>query len=236
MKALKNRLSQLLRNNADKGAGIRAEGNTLYLYDVIGDWGVPAAGFAKALAAMTADVVHLRINSPGGDVMDGRAMATAIAQYPGKVISHIDGLAASAATYVAIAASEVEISEGAFFMIHNAWAVAIGNKASMTEMAALLDKVDGTIIADYKRKTGKDEAQIVSWMGAETWFTAQEAVDHGFVDRIVPAAKSGGDAKAWNLGAYKNAPAALTAPPANEPDFAEIAASNERRLRLLESA
>lgn len=235
MKALKNRLAALLRNNAEKGTGIRAEGNTIYLYDVIGDWGVPADAFAKALAAMSGEV-HLRINSPGGDVMDGRAMATAIAGYQGKVIAHIDGLAASAATYVALAASEVEISEGAFFMIHNAWSVAIGNKASMREMAELLDKVDGTIVADYRRKTGKDEAQIVSWMEAETWFTAEEAKQHGFVDRIVPAAKTGKDAATWNLAAYENAPAALTAPPANEPDFAEIAASNERRLRLLEAA
>ncbi len=236
MTALKNRLSQLLRNNAEKGTGIRAEGDTLYLYDVIGDWGVSAESFAKALRAMSAEVVHLRIDSPGGDVMAGRAMATAIAQYPGKVIAHIDGLCASAATYVALAASEVEISEGGFFMIHNAWSVAIGNKADLREMADLLEKVDGTIVADYVRKTGKDEAQIVAWMEAETWFTAQEAKDLAFVDRVVPSAKAGNDAKAWNLAAYANAPAALTTPPANEPDFAEIAASNERRLRLLEAA
>jgi len=236
MKALKSCLSALLRNNAEEGTGIRAEGDTIYLYDVIGDWGVSADAFAKSLAAMTVEVVHLRINSPGGDVMAGRAMATAIAQYKGKVIAHIDGLCASAATYVALAASEVEISEGAFFMIHNAWSFAIGNKADMKEMAALLEKIDATIVADYRRKTGKDEKQIVTWMEAETWFTAEEAKEHGFVDRIVPAAKTSKDSKPWNLAAYENAPAALTAPPANEPDFAEIAASNERRLRLLEAA
>jgi ATP-dependent Clp protease protease subunit len=110
---------------------VKAEGDeaTILLYDVIDPWwGVAAKDFIAALAGDHAPTIHLRINSPGGDVFEARAMATAIRQHKSNVIAHIDGVAASAATYIAvIAAKEVEMSDGAFFMIHQAWALAMGN-------------------------------------------------------------------------------------------------------------
>jgi ATP-dependent Clp protease, protease subunit len=233
MTRLQNLIKQALQNTAAGNGGFRAEGDTLYLYDVIGDWGVTAESFVKALQGMSAETVHIRIDSPGGDVFAGRAMATAIAQYKGKVIVHIDGWAASAATYVAIAADEVEITEGGFFMIHNAWTMVIGNKQDLIDMAAIMEKIDASIIADYVRKTGKTEAQVVEWMNAETWFSAQEAMDNGFVDRIFESGKGKTKSnRGWNPAAYKNAPAALTAQP--EQDFETIAANNKRRLQLVE--
>lgn len=174
----------------------------------------------------------LRINSPGGDVFEGRAMATAIANHKGKVTAYIDGLAASAATYVALAAAEVVMAPGSFFMIHNAWTLAMGNADELDETSALLRKVDDSIVADYRRKTGAEDAQLREWMKAETWFTADEAKEHGFVDRLGEAGTSAKAGNHWNLAAYNNAPAALLNGSTAEPQYDRARA--ERRLSLLE--
>src|SRR5690554_5973223 len=166
---------------------------TIWLYDVIGDemWGgVSAKTFVKDLAAVTAPTIHLRINSPGGDVFDARAMVTALRQHPARVIAHIDGLAASAASYIALAADEVSMSDGAFLMIHNAWGVVIGNRHDLLEMALTLEKIDKSIIQDYEHRTGQPTRVLQDWMDKETWFTAQEALDAGFTDRIDPTESS----------------------------------------------
>lgn len=245
------KLMQLLRDNAAQDRKplnlVRAEGDaseaTLYLYDVIDAyWGISAQMVAQAIAGLGKDVtLHLRINSPGGDVFEAEAMATAIRQHPGKTVAHIDGLAASAATRVASAAQEVEISEGSFYMIHNAWTIALGDKRDMTAAAALLDKVDGTIVADYAKRTGETPEQIAAWMNDETWFTAQEAVDHKFADRVASddAGKaSNATPRKFNLAAFDKTPKALLEPPkpAPAPDIAAQRAHNERRLRLLQVA
>lgn len=239
------KLLQLARDNASGSKPLRAEANdgeqTIYLHGVIGGWwgDIDATEFAKALSAITADTIHLRINSPGGDVFDARAMMTAIRQHSAKVVAHVDGLAASAATDVCMACDEVEISQGAFFMIHNAWTVAIGNKADMRETADLLEKVDGAITADYVARSGQSADQVRNWMDAETWFSADEALEHGFVDRVVDAAaKKPTTANAWNLAAYQNAPKALTEPKSPVVDDAQVKALRndlERRFSLIEA-
>lgn len=235
------RLLQLLRDNAQRPPqGLRmeqaAEGDaaTLYLYDIIDPWwGVSAAEVVKQLAGLAGQAVNLRINSPGGDVFEARAMAAAIAQH-GNVTAWVDGIAASAATYVATAAKEVRAADGAFWMIHQAWALAYGNKDDLIDLADLLDKVDGTIVQDYARKTGKSAEQLAAWMQAETWFTAAEAQAAGFVDQIVAggAEDKTAQAGAWNLSAFEHAPAALLQPA--EPDPEPYRARAERRLRLLQ--
>lgn len=215
-----NRLQQLLRDNAHtprryacQVSADAAEGaTTIWLYDVIGAnaWGgVDAARFVQDVATISAPVIHLRINSPGGDVFDARAMATALREHPARIVAHIDGLAASAASYVALAADEVEISDGAFLMIHNAWGVVLGNRHDLLEMALTLERVDASIAADYQRKSGQDLATVQGWMDAETWFAAQEALAVGLVDRIAaPGAMSASAApqQRWNLSAYRDAP------------------------------
>lgn len=179
---------------------------TVYLYDVIDAYyGVNAEAFVKAFNAITAPTIHLRINSPGGDVFDGRAIATAIAQHPSDVIAHVDGLAASAASYVAIAADSVEMAPGAFMMIHKAWTLAFGNSEDLLSTAALLEKIDASLAADYSKKTGKSQAQIEQWMSAETWFTAQEAVDNGFADTVAADDPEGVE-NAWDLSVFAHAP------------------------------
>jgi ATP-dependent Clp protease protease subunit len=160
----------------------------VYIYGDIGaSWygdGVEAKQFAEELAAIDAKTLRVRINSGGGSVFEGVAIASAIRRHPARTVSHVDGLAASAASFIALAADEVRMSKGAFFMIHNARAVAIGESRDMRETADVLDKITGSIRDAYVDKTGKPAEEITAWMDAETWFTAEEAKDAGFVDAI----------------------------------------------------
>lgn len=214
---------------------------TMFLYDVIDPyWGVSAIDFSKELMNHKGKNVHLRINSPGGDVFEAEAMATMIKTH-GKVTAHIDGYAASAATRIASAAQKVLIAEQGFYMIHNSWTLAYGNKHELQKTADLLDKVDSTIIADYAKKTGKSNDEIVAWMDAETWFTASEAKEHGFVDDIFTAESTSNATKSknWNLSAFENVPKALAEQPKNDDlDLLEASklhvAANARKLQLLE--
>jgi ATP-dependent protease ClpP protease subunit len=196
---------------------------SLYIYDVIDTyWGVSAQSVIDAIArAGDATTLNVYINSPGGDVFEGRAIMAAISRFSGKTVAHIDSLCASAATSIALACNEVEMSEGAFFMIHNASGLAWGDKTAMRETADLLEKIEGSIVGDYTAKTGKSADQIVAWMDAETWFSAAEALDNGFIDRITAApAKAAKAGNTWNLAAFAKAPAALAAPA--EPEAAPV--------------
>lgn len=248
-----NKLLQLLQANARQRADgtpvVRLETASdteahVYVYDVIDAWwGASAAALIEALAAAGDRHVHLHINSPGGDVFEARAMGAAIVAHAGKVTSHIDGLAASAATYLALAANEVRMTDGGLFMVHNSWTLAWGNKDELRATADLLEKVDGSIAADYARKTKKPTDQVVAWMNDETWFTAAEAKDAGFVDAIDANTKrDDGEASAqasaarWDLSAYAKAP--RLAPPQRDDSAltAKVAAqlqANRNRLRLL---
>ena len=239
------KLLQLAKSNAGKSKPVRAESDgkeaTIYLHGVIGGWwgDIDETMFAQAMAGIDADVIHLRIDSPGGDVFAARSMMTAISQHRAMVIAHVDGLAASAATGICMACDEVEITQGAGFMIHNAWTIAIGNKADMTKTADLLGKIDTGLAGDYTRRTGKDEAQIVQWMDEETWFTADEAKEHGFADRVVEVVSKKKAGNKWDLSAYSNTPAALLRPENSADDGEDITAHQSalsRRLALLERA
>lgn len=214
------KILQLYRDNAGRekrpvNVVRNASEASLYIYDVIDAyWGVSAVNVIDAVAqAGDAEVLHVYINSPGGDVFEGRAIMAALSRFQGKTIAHVDSLCASAATGIALACNEVEMSDGAFFMIHNASCMAWGDKSDLRETADLLQKVEGSIVADYVAKTGKPEADIVAWMDDETWFTAAEALEHGFIDRIAQApADKAKASNVWNLSAFAKAPSNIAAP------------------------
>lgn len=242
-------LLKLLAQNRGRGqfrAEAGADEATLYLYDaIVGDdltaeyWGgVSPQAFVKQLAAIDAPVIHLRINSPGGDVFAARAMEQAIREHKSNVIAHIDGYAASAASYLALAADEVHIAQGGFFMIHKAWTMAWGNSDDLISMADLLDKIDESLVATYASETGQTVDQLRAWMAAETWFTADESVQYGFADQIAAAAPKA--SAAWDLSAYANAPKAAAAPPAprvQKPQFSATHTDHlRRRLAMVERA
>ena len=251
MNPIKNRLIRLLALSSATQREYKieaaAEGNeaTIYLYDVIGyDWwsggGVTAKQFAKDLVGLGNKTLHLRVNSPGGDVFEGRAMVAALQSYPGKVIAHIDGLAASAASFLVMHADEIEMTDGSFMMIHNGWTCVCGDRNDMTSTVGLLEKIDSSIADDYHKKSGLDVATFAEWMNAETWFTATEAVEHGLADRIAGDQKEAkAKARAWNMAAYDKPPAALIAEPVEEPAPVEIEneidhdAAHAHRMRSL---
>jgi len=187
---------------------------TVYLYDVIVSsaleaeyWGgVAAEQFVRDFVAIDAATIHLRINSPGGDVFAARAMEQAIVNSKANVIAHIDGYAASAASFVALAADEVEISEGGFIMVHKSWALAMGNADDLRELAGVLDQIDATLVASYQKRTGMKAEDVMQLLADETWIGAQEAVDLKFADRVA-AAPDAKDRVDWNVSALTRSPA-----------------------------
>ncbi len=167
-----------------------------------------------------------------------RAIVAALRGSGAKVIAHVDGLAASAVTFIAVNCHEIRMADGAFFMIHQAGTGAWGNAADLRETADLLDKVDNTIVADYVRKTGQDEQQVRAWMAAETWFTAEEAKAAGLIDAIVTGQSV--DNSAWDFSGCRNAPQALMSAPIRNEVVPEVAAppdgaeQRERARRVLD--
>jgi ATP-dependent protease ClpP protease subunit len=162
----------------------------IWVYGVIGmDWfgdGVTAKTFADDLKKLgKVQTIDLRINSDGGVVTDARAMYNLLVEHPAKVIAHIDGIAASAASFLAMAGEQILIAEGGFVMIHNARGVTIGEAEDHDRMAGVLRQVNQTIVDTYVARTNQDAKQIKKWMDAETWFTGKEAVANGFADKMV---------------------------------------------------
>jgi ATP-dependent protease ClpP protease subunit len=168
-----------------------ADGVTdLMIYDEIGFFGVTAKEFNTALAQINTPNVRVRVNSPGGDVFEGLAIYSALKEHPARITCQVDGIAASAASFIALAADEVVMAENALMMVHNAWGLSIGNKADMLETATILEKIDAQLADIYAKKTGKPVAEIAAMMDGEgkadgTWFTAQEALDYGLVDSLM---------------------------------------------------
>lgn len=227
--------NRLLADNIGRGLFLTenaADEATIYLYDVIvndSSWGgISAIDFVRELAAAQVGTIHLRINSPGGEVFAAQAMAQAVKEHPAKVVAHIDGLAASSASWLALSADEVHIASGGMIMIHQAMTYAVGNAKDMHATAAMLEKIDRVLVDLYVEATGQTEERIAEWMAAETWFSAQEAVDAGFASSIATAEAK--NLKAWNLSSYANAPplgeSDKKSPDSHSPD-------NAHRHRLL---
>lgn len=206
---------------------------TVYVYDVIDDWwGIDAESFVREVNDLNVQTLNVRINSPGGDVFTARAMQTALQQHTADVVVHIDGLAASAATFLAMAANEVRISSGAFFMIHKGWSFFMGNADDLRTQATLLDAIDAGIAADYVNRSGLNEEQVLAMMSEETWMSAQQAVDHGFADQIAHVITDDTiEDRTFDLSAYEHPPEAYLTP--ETPNPSALRAHLERRLALI---
>jgi ATP-dependent Clp endopeptidase proteolytic subunit ClpP len=161
--------------------------NTLYIYDIIGEGffesGVTAKSVRDELAKMNkSERLTVRINSPGGSVFDGVAIRAQLEQWATGVDVKVDGIAASAASYIATAGDNVSMAEGAMLMVHDPWTMAIGNAAEMQKAAATLDKVAESMVGAYARKSGKSNEQIRQTMKDETWLSADEAIAYGLAN------------------------------------------------------
>jgi ATP-dependent Clp endopeptidase proteolytic subunit ClpP len=179
------------KNSSDKSGEIE-----LSIYDEIGAFGIGAKEFIAELREYKGQHVHVRINSPGGEIIDGSAIANALNRHEGGVTVHIDGLAASMASYIAMSGKPTYMSENALLMIHNPWTLAAGEAEDLRKQADLLDTMKSTLVRGYQRKSGMPAEEISRLMDEETWLTALEATALGFVDAIedgIPAAASAKD-------------------------------------------
>ncbi|PTA87462.1 peptidase S14 [Kosakonia sp. H7A] len=174
--------------------GIRAASsndNTISIFDVIGKdfWGdgVSASRIAGALRSMNGADVTVNINSPGGDMFEGLAIYNLLREYEGKVTVKVLGLAASAASIIAMAGDEVQIGRGAFLMIHNCWVVAMGNRHDLEKIATEMAPFDKAMADIYSARSGLKAVDIESMMDGETYIGGSEAVDKGFADSLLSA-------------------------------------------------
>lgn len=166
-----------------------APGRTLFLSGVIAEesWfddEVTPALFKEELAAGSGDVT-VWINSPGGDCVAAAQIYNMLMDYPGEVTVKIDGLAASAASVIAMAGSRVLVSPVSMLMIHNPATFAAGDSDEMRRCIQMLDEVKESIVNAYEIKTGLSRAKISRLMDAETWMDARSAVEYGFADAII---------------------------------------------------
>ena len=175
------------KRNGWFGLAVSEDGSeaTINIYDVIG-WDVSARSFQQELSAIGGvDTIHLHINSPGGDVIDGNAIYNALVAHPAKVIATIDGWAASMGSIIAMAADEIRMPANTWMMIHNPWSMAAGEKEDLRRMADVLESMESHAVRAYMRHTDKSEDEIRAMMDAETWMDGEQAVEMGFADVLL---------------------------------------------------
>lgn len=216
-------------NAADSGTGT-AE---VLIYDEIGYWGVMAADFARDVNALDVDELTVRINSPGGEVHDGVAILNTLRDHKATITVIVDGLAASAASFIAMAGDEIVMNRNAEMMIHDAWGLCRGNADEMAKYVDYLEQVSDNVASIYAERAGGTADEWRSLMREETWYTAQEAVDAGLADRVAEK-KTGSDSKGsnrfdlsvFNYAGRGSAPAPKFPRPANR---AEVRPGNKSR-------
>lgn len=165
--------------------------NSISIFDVIGAdyWGdgVTASRIAGALRSLDGADVTVNINSPGGDMFEGLAIYNLLREYKGKVTVKVLGLAASAASIIAMAGDEVQIGRGAFLMIHNCWVYAMGNRHDLAQIAADMEPFDKAMGDIYSARSGLSLEDVSAMMDGETYIGGSDAVEKGFADRLLSA-------------------------------------------------
>lgn len=215
----------------------------LYLYDVIGsDWygGTSAKQFAADLNALgKLDTLNVFINSPGGQVWEGVAIYNILIRNRARKVVHVDGLAGSIASIIAMAGDEIIMAKNAMMMIHNPYALCMGNANELRAIAEKLDKTTEVLTETYVDRSGTKTDQIKSWMDAETWFDAEEAVSAGLADSVSKTEVAVAAMATFDLSKFRNVPSALVsalnasrtagAQAAVVPAQAPVAAAGSRR-------
>lgn len=148
--------------------------------------------------------IDIMINSSGGDVYEAAAIYNILRRHGATIHVHIVGLAASAASHIAMAGDHIAMAANAMMMIHQPWTLAIGEAEEMRKSADLLDKITGTLVSTYSARCGQDEDTVRDWIMAETWFTADEAVSAGLADAVTSAKTI---AASFDLSRFRHVPA-----------------------------
>ena len=167
----------------------------IYIYDEIGFWGTSASSFIRQLKDLEVDAITLHLNSPGGEVFDGTAIYNTLVNHPATVTVIVDGLAASAASFIAQAGDEIIMGQGSMMMIHDASGMAWGNAEDVRGLADILDKVSNNIASIYSANAGGTAAEWRELMKMEVWYTAEEAAAVGLATKVGAKAKKADSAK-----------------------------------------
>ena len=162
---------------------------TISILDEIGDDrgenGVSAKMVAKFLSDVGSGDITVNINSPGGNFFDGLAIYNLLREHDGAVTTNVLGVAASAASIIAMASDKLRVAKSGFLMIHNSWGIVVGNRHDMTDVATVLGKFDASMSKVYAERSGIDAAEIAKMMDAETFLNGEEAVEAGFADEFL---------------------------------------------------
>ena len=182
----------------------------ILLYEVIGmDWRGSSKRFVEDLTKLgPLSKLNLRINSPGGSVFEGLAIYNALVRHAARVTVHVDGIAGSIASVVAMAGDEIKIAANAMFMIHKPFALTEGTAGELRAIADLLDKTEETIVGIYAGRTKQEPKKISKMLATETWLNAEEAVAGGFADEVVGAFEPKNQADVLKILAECDNPAA----------------------------
>ena len=192
------------------------EGAEISIYDEIGAYGISAKAFLADLGKLPDKApLTLRLNSPGGSVFDAVAIYNALTRHAGAVTVSIDGIAASAASYIAMAGDEIIMPENAFLMIHDPSGMVMGTSADMRAMAEALDKIGASLLRGYAAKSGKAEKDIAKLMAKETWLDAAEALEMGFADTMAEPVKI---AASFDVSRFQNTPPEIVEAVKSEPN------------------
>lgn len=173
---------------------------SISIYDSIGDnWegtGITAKRISAALRNIGARDLTVNVNSPGGDFFEGVAIYNLLREHKAKVTVNVMGLAASAASVIAMAGDEILMGDGAFLMIHNAWTVAIGNRHDIAQAAEVLAPFDAAMAKVYSQRAGISQDEAAALMDKETWIGADQAVADGFATGLLDSAQVAKDTNA----------------------------------------
>lgn len=166
--------------------------NVITMFDVIGEdfWsggGVTAKKVAAQLRAIGSRPVEVQINSPGGDMFEGIAVYNVLREHPQPITIKVMGMAASAASIIAMAGDTIEVGAASFIMIHNCWVLAMGNRHDMRETAEFLEPFDQAMVDVYTQRSGGDAKKIAKWMDDETFMSGTTAIERGFADSLLDA-------------------------------------------------
>lgn len=228
----KRMLARLPKNSGQQWYEIRnADGDraVVRIYEEIGYWGVTAEDFAREVEAITAPEIEVQLNSPGGDVFDGIAIFNLLRAHDARIITRVDGLAASAASVIAQAGDQRIMVEASQMMIHEAWGLAIGPADEIRAFADLLDRQNEVIANIYASRSDGDAKKFRDLMAAETWLTHDGAVELGLADEVlIPPRQAAGSARPRPSASAPTPEPAPTPAPAPTPEPAPTPVDDER--------
>ena len=197
-----------IKNSSDQ------QNHEISIHDDIGMWGISAAEFIADFKQIPVDAhINLSMHCYGGNVFDGLAIYNVLARESHRITATVEGVAASAASIILMAAGKIIMPEGSFIMIHEAWSSLFGGEAKdFLHMSDLLDQINAQLAGIYCRRTGLKDGEVRALMAEESWLTASTAKEKGFCDEVQGELKIAASCSRYALSNYRNIPAAIAKP------------------------